>query len=100
MKTCSKCGKEYLNPFVDVSSSGLCLVCSEKTPWKTLIDEFCDECHIKLSLYRTYYNGKKVCPACFWREINKQRNTPTPSKIICPNCNTEINLVYNKDIIC
>lgn len=34
----------------------------------TCPDDFCDYCHVKLTLCRTYYNGRAICPACYGKE--------------------------------
>ena len=37
----------------------------------TCPDDFCDCCHVKLGICRTYYGGKRICPACYGSEIDK-----------------------------
>ncbi len=50
----------------------------------TCPDDFCDCCHVKLGICRTYYGGKRICPACYGSEIDKN----ILKKIIeeCPKC--------------
>ncbi len=38
----------------------------------TCPDDFCDCCHAPLTLCRTYYNGRAICPACYGKEIDKK----------------------------
>ena len=53
----------------------------------TIPDEFCDCCNNKLNIFRTYLNGRKICPICYGREINK---SPKEQKTViiekCPKC--------------
>lgn len=48
------------------------------------LDEFCDFCNNKLNMYRTYYNGRKICPTCYGKEINE--NILKKVIIECPKC--------------
>ncbi len=57
---------------------------SQTIEMSNITDEFCDCCNAKLSVCRTYYNGRKICSSCYDKENNKadQRH----KKHECPKC--------------
>lgn len=56
-----------------------------------IIGEFCDRCNTKLSIYRTYYNGRKICSACYGKENIKNDKKQESAKLQkCPNCGYQL----------
>ena len=54
----------------------------------TPTDEFCNVCNTKLKLQRIYFNGQKICPACYSQQITENQKVKIDTK--CPKCGYKI----------
>ncbi len=54
----------------------------------TIPDEFCDQCNAKINLQRVYYNGRRICPTCYGRQISQFEPIHIEK---CPKCGYELN---------
>ena len=52
--------------------------------------ESCDICNAELKLQRIYFNGQKICPACYGQQIIKFQTNHPPKETKCPKCGHEL----------